>query len=321
MRVDPAIAGLRRTPALQRRAQAAMIAAREAWRRDPCVMTVWAELERFGSDEPIASCPALDAVFAGPDAAPGLVATLCRRFAALLVSEPFGHPPFRHGFDGQISTLLLGRAGRAQLILHAREPSRHDHATAEFSHAQRYEAILAGSAHARVVRMAGGPTNASFTTEAVRLAAGTRLVLDLSCEALQTLRVERRLVSLRLHRFGVAPGPSREYRLADGALLRQSAGDIRVSRQEIMLALLGRMERREAAPEMAALACGAGDGSLRWQALRECLALDTAAGFRALSAIARAAGDPLAAPAGALRARLIEAHPQLRALGGEPCRA
>lgn len=96
---------------------------------------------------------------------------------------------------------------------------------------------------------------------------------------------------------------------------------MRASRHEMMVALLGRMGRTEAAPEMAAMESEPGDDSLRWQALRECLALDTETGFRALCAVAGAAADPLAAAAGALRAQLVEAHPQLLALEDVPCRA
>ena len=88
-----------------------------------------------------------------------------------------------------------------------------------------------------------------------------------------------------------------------------------------MLALLGRMRRAEAAPTMAAMAREAGPDGLRWQALREALALDTAEGFRALCHVARASDDPLAMPAGALRAQLVEAHPELLALEKQPCRA
>ena len=320
MRIDPAIAAMRRDPALQRRAQAAMLAAGDEWRREPPVAAVLRELEDFGAGAPLDACPALDAVFTLGDPASGLTGPLCRALAAVLEREPFGQAPFRHGFDGEVSTLLLARAGRAQLVLHAREPGRWDPASAGFSDALRYEAVLAGSAQARVARLGAAPT-ARLSTEGVRLRPGTRLALDLSCEALQVLRVERRLVMLRLHRFDAAPHPSRERSLADGALLHQSAGDIRASRHEMTIALLGRMERREAAPEIAALAREPGDESLRGQALRECLALDTAEGFRALGDVARAAGDPLAAPAGALRAQLVEAHPPLLALEDGRCPA
>jgi hypothetical protein len=222
----------------------------------------------------------------------------------------------RHGFDGCASTLLLARSGRAQLILQAREPGEVAFTSASFSDALRYEAVLAGEAQARIVRPTLGRAarERPFHHEVLNLRAGTRLALDLSSEALQVLATCGRLVSLRLHRFAAEPEPSREYSLADGTLLQQSAGSIRTSRHEMMLALLGRMEVAAAAPLMAELALEEGDSSLRWQALRECLALDTAAGFRALVALARRPDDPLAGPAGALRAQLVEAHPQLLSL-------
>jgi hypothetical protein len=79
------------------------------------------------------------------------------------------------------------------------------------------------------------------------------------------------------------------------------------------------MGRADAAPHMAALARDEGSPAVRWQALRECLALDTMAGFQALCALATSHGDPLAGAAGALRAQLVEAYPQLRQI--EPCPA
>ena len=151
------------------------------------------------------------------------------------------------------------------------------------------------------------------------LEPGVRVALDLCTEALQVLAIERRLVAVRLHRFASMPEPTREYRLSDGALLRQSAGHVRASRQEVMLALLGRMRRADAVPVMGAIAREPGDASLRWQALRECLALDTAEGFAALQTIAAAGDDPLSEQAAALRAQLIEAHPVLRALEQQTC--
>ena len=316
MRIDPAIAALQADRRLQRRAQAAMIATSEAWRADPAAACAVAELERFGAGAPLEACPSLEALFTGADAAPELAASLCRQFAAALAEEPFGQPAMRHGFDGSLSTLLLARSGRAQLILHAREPGETECTTVRFSDALRYEAVLAGEAEARIVRRTDGPAarERPFHQEALSLRAGTRLALDLGSEALQVLTTTRRLVALRLHRFAAEPEPSREHRLGDGALLQQSAGSIRTSRHEMMLALLGRMQVPQAAPLMAEMVLEEGDPSLRWQAVRECLALDTAAGFRALAALARCADDPLAAPAGALRARLVEAHPQLHLL-------
>jgi len=316
MHINPAIAALQADRGPQRRAQSAMFAACAAWRTDPGVTAAFAEMERFGAGAPLEACPALEALFTGPDAAPALAEALCRHFAEALPAEPFGHPPFRHSFDGALATLVLARSGRAQLILQAREPGEAAFTSVSFSDALRYEAVLAGAARARIVRRTLGPAAESrpFHTEALELAPGTRLALDRASEALQVLATHRRLVSLRLQRSAAEPEPSREHDLATGALIHQAAGNVRTSRQEMMLALLGRMEVGKAAPLMAEMALEEGDASLRWQALRECLALDTGTGFAALVAIARRAGDPLAAPAGALRAQLVEAHPPLLAL-------
>jgi len=304
MRITPAIAALQADRRLQRRAQAAMIATCDGWRAEPAVADALAELDRFGSGAPLEACPALEAMFTEADAGPEFVASLCSHFLGALAREPLGQPAMRHGFDGSASTLLLARSGRAQLILHGAEPGRAEFSTVSFSDALRYEAVLAGVAQARIIRGTDGPAawERPFHEEPLHLRAGTRLALDLGTESLQVLAVSRRLVSLRLHRFAAEPAPSREYRTDDGALLQQASGSIRASRHEMMLALLGRMEALEAAPLMAEVALEEGDCSLRWQALRECLALDTATGFRALTQVARRADDPLTSPAGALRA-------------------
>ena len=319
MRVDPAIDALRRNRAAQCRAREAMAGAAGAWRADAAVRDVLADLERFGAGAALARCPALAAVMRDGGEAARLIGALCQAFAAALSRAPLGQPPFRHGYDGELSTLLLARSGRAQLVLQAREPGRHRFETATFSDARRWEIVLAGRASARIVRRAG--QRGALPARPLALEAGTSLALDLSRASLQVLCVERRLVSLRLQRAARAPAPTREHALADGALLRQSCGDLAGSRREMILALLGRMGRLDAAPPMAAIALAPGDDSLRWQALRECLVLDAAAGFRALDRLACRASDPLAAPAGALRAQLIEQHPELLALEDARCPA
>jgi len=319
MRIDPALAALRRDRGPQRLAQSAMVDACDAWRASAEIRQLLAEFERYGDGARLMACPALLALFTDRGSAPRLVAALVRQFCAALTAEPLGHPPFRHGFDRGIATLLLARHGQAQLVLHAIEPGHASFAVASFSDGKRREAVLAGEARARIVRRRG--RFGLLAERGISLAPGVRLALDLREDALQVLAIERRLVSLRLQRCARAPRPTCEYDLASGALLRQAAGDIRTSRQEMMLAVLGRMGRTEAAPVMAAIAREPGDASLRWQALRECLALDTATGLAALGDLSRASPDPLAAPARMLRARLLEAHPDLRAPEAEACPA
>ena len=318
MRVDPVIAALRGDPAPQRRAQAAMVIACDAWRAEPGIAPVLADFERYGGGAALGDCPDLARLFAPGEAAGHFADAFCRRFGEAIASQPFGQLPFRHSFDGALATLLLARAGTAQLTLVAREPGRYQTTSATFSDAERHDAIVAGAARARATRRLRDGT---FIQREVGLATGLRLELDLSREALFVTDVERRLVTLRLHRAAPRPAPAREYALADGALIRQAAGAIRDSRYEVMLALLGRMKRHDAAPLMAEIVSEERADSLRWEALREAFALDTAVGFAAPCRVARSPLDSLAAPAGALRAQLIEAHPQLRAFEENQCRA
>ena len=78
------------------------------------------------------------------------------------------------------------------------------------------------------------------------------------------------------------------------------------------------MNRREDAPVLAGIARDADEVALRWEAVRECLGLDTATGFHLLGEIARRVGDPIQPEAAALRVQLLEAHPQLAALEERP---
>jgi hypothetical protein len=103
-------------------------------------------------------------------------------------------------------------------------------------------------------------------------------------------------------------------------LVHRASGDRHESRDEMMMALLGRMRRKDAASVLAALT-RSGSDHLRWQALRECLALDSAAGFAALGRIATDPTDDLAPEVGALRARLVKAPPQLARWEPAPCPA
>lgn len=321
MRVDPVIAALRGDCAPQRKAQTRMVSACDAWRAETAVARVLRELEAYGAGASLADCRVLETTMTSTAAARELTASFCRHFSGALSEMNLGHPPFRYGFDGRRSTFLLARSGRAQLTLHALEPGRADPLQVSFSDSSRHELVLAGAGRGRIVSCDRHAERASLGIAETVLGEGSRFAFDLNRQALQVTGIERRLVSLRLLRDAELPQPTRAYRLADGAFLGQAEGALRSSRQEMMLALLGRMGRADAAPEMATLACEEGRDALRWQALRECLALDTAEGFQALTRLSRNAGDPLAAPAGALRAQLVEAHPQLLELEQGACRA
>jgi hypothetical protein len=320
MRVHPAIAALRSNRAPQRQAQAAVKQACDAWCGEPSVAQALEEFQLFGSGASLEACPTLDQIFTGQGRAEAMAQSLVRNLCAAMARLPFAHPPFRHGFDGRASTLLLAKSGRAQLLLQAREPGQFDFPCATFSDALRYDATLAGEAQARILRIHGARDLVRFAEEEVALRPGVRLGFDCTSETVLAHEVSKRLVTLRLLQASESPQPGREYCLQTGKLLHQSAGSLATSRREMMVALLGRMERAEAAPVMAGMVRTESDESLRWQCLRECLALDSEAGFATLSAIAASEIDPLADPARALRTQLIEDHPQFLQMEASPCR-
>jgi hypothetical protein len=321
----PVLRALRGDATPQRHAQQAMIAAAARWRATPRAAGVLADLDAFATCRALAECPSLSALFDEEDPA---ALALAGEFAAItarqLAGEPLGQVAMRHFTDGMTSTLLLARRGNVTLALIAVDGVALRGAplptTADFGPFETWERVLAGSGSAELVeRRADHGQGADLRRRPVALAPGKVICGDAERQSVILRAVEGCLVTLRLQRRRKGAGLSREYRLADGALVHQAAGNPRDSRIELMLALLGRMGRTDAAPLAASIATAPGSAALRWQALRECLALDTATGFAALTAVARATGDELAVAAGALRSQLIEAHPQLAEIA--PCPA
>jgi hypothetical protein len=181
-------------------------------------------------------------------------------------------------------------------------------ASVGFAPAEEWEIVLGGTGRGRLVERRGEV----LTTHDLDLAPGLALGREADREALIFDRIDGALLLLRLQRRRDMMMPKREFALDDGRLLHQASASPRESRHEIAVALLGKMGRADSAPLLAEIARDESHGdSLRWQAIRECLGLDTRTGFWTLSAIARAGADPLSVPAGALRAQLLETYPQL----------
>jgi hypothetical protein len=325
MIVHPDLRALRSDTAPQRDAQDRLFAAVSRWRHDPAIAAPLADMARFAEGHALADCAALATLF---DERCQTASRLAQAFAAVgakaLVEAPLAYFPMRHFSDGVVSTLLLAHHGAATLSLVAIDgaglAARPPATAVDFRPSDVVERVLAGSADAeRVTLHPRDERSARLDRERFSLAPGQVIRRDGAREALILGGIDRCLVKLRLQRRRAGEGPTREYALADGSLLHQAASSARDSRLELMMALLRRMERADAAPHLAGLAREPGSMALRWQALRECLALDTLSGFRVLAAIAAAPNDPLASMAGAVRAQLIEAHPQLQEL--EPCPA
>ena len=323
MRIDRAIEALRGDRSAQRLAQSALAESATGWRQGADVAPLLADLQRFGAGASLGECGALRSALTDLDMARRLTVGWVSAIGGTLADVPLGHVPFRHQLAEGFTVLQLGRASRATLSLVQYtpvEPAAPPHSVC-FTDGERREICLAGRADARrVTRSGSGETKVRLTFEPASIAPGSTLAFAGRDETKIVDRIAAPLTLLRLSRQPEAPLPSLEYRLEDGSLLHRAAGDCRESRSELMLALLGRMERRDAVPAMRALS-REGSDSLRWQALRECLALDSAAGFQALADIARNPADSLHAPAAKLHTELRMRYPDLARRELEPCLA
>lgn len=314
---------LRSDDAPQRQAQERLIRAAAQWRKGPLGSVLETELASFARGGVLEDFPLLSGLFTPQDdTAPCLVSELVRLLAGELAAAELGHVPLRHFTDGVISTLLIARSGGVTLTLVAIDGAalsrRPAPVSVSFAECEAWEHVLAGSGMAeRITATSIAPQQVQLEREMIALTPSMVLSRRSGLEALQMGGIATCFVSLRLQRRAQQGALTREYRLDDGMLLHQAAGSPRDSRLELTAALLGRMGRSDAAPYLAAMAREHGSTALRWHALRECLGLDTALGFETLCAVAAISHDPLAAAAGALRAQLIEAHPQLAEIA--PC--
>ncbi|MEZ5742960.1 MAG: hypothetical protein R3D89_04340 [Sphingomonadaceae bacterium] len=324
MIIHPELRALRGDDSPQRDDQDALVEAVDAWRSRQDVAQIFDELDGFAAGGPIENFPALAALFDGSGHAARFIDEMIALVGAAFAEAMLAHLPFRYYCDDVVSTLQLGRAGRCSLALTVLDgealAARPAPTTADFSSCEIWESVLAGAGQAQGVTCADlSQESADLAIETIALKPGTVFARQAWREALIVEDVEGRLVSLRLQRRLRETAPTREFRLSDGQFVHQAAGNPTESRTELMMALAGRMKLTESAPVLADIALDGCSAALRWQALRECLALDTQEGFAVLCQIAASPGDDLAHPAGALRSQLIETYPQLGDL--PQCRA
>ncbi len=316
MRIDPALRALRSDPTPQRAEQASLEAARDAWRQREGWEPLSQDFEAYGSGAALDECEVLQALMSDAGAARALADELIAHFLPAMAKAPLAQFPLRYSQNGAVSTLLLATSGRAALLLLAIDgaelAARPRAEAAGFILGERREVVLSGSARARHVACRPvSPVRAEIACHEIALGQGDLVTCETGREAVLVEEVSSgSFITLRLQRRGEGVLTAHDYSLIDGSLVHKSAGDAEQSRLELMMSLLGRMERQDAAPLLAQQA-RRGPDNLRWQALRECLALDTAEGFRALGAVARDPDDNLSGHAGALRAQLLEAHPVL----------
>ena len=287
------------------------------WRARPEASRVLADLERFGDGDPLEACPSLAGLFEeGSGAAHELVANFLELGLWGLRSHPLGHLPLRHGVGHAGQTLLLSHWGTATLALVSYEGERlsalPEARTVAFTLLESWSFVLAGSATAGRVRcMNVQDRRAELQVEALSMHPGAVIHRDGRRETIQMRGASGCLVKLRLQRFLGASEPVREFALADGGLVHQAASNLHDSRCELAISVLSRMGRRDAVPVISRIVTGNGHEGLRWQAMRELLALDTRAGMILLGQIAASDDDPLAALAQETQRALLRTWPEL----------
>jgi hypothetical protein len=317
MELRGALASLRQNDIEWERGQHALARALGAWRVEPVVAPVLAAMKRFGAGVPLDRCNALAQLFEGPAArAQAFADSLVAAGLAALDGHPLGQLPLRHGDRDAAPLLVLAETGGATLALAAYDgvplAALPRPRTARFRPAETWSRVLAGTGAAdHVQRGEGQAEGAPLETRRVILSPGTTHYCFGPREMVDMRQVDGAMVALRLERRLDEHGPVREYALADGALVHQASARRDESRDELVVALLGRMERIDAVPQMARVALGGGGDALRWQALREVIALDVLAGVELLAQVAADPEDSLAAQARSLLTALIEARPDL----------
>lgn len=303
------------------RGQAALAERLAAWRALPEVAPVLEAMKPFGEGAALDLCPPLADLFTADG---GHAHRFAERFVAAgldcLRDNPLGQIPLSHGRRDAAPVLLLADSARASLALAAYEGAALDALpapkTARFAPQETWIYVLAGTGTADLVlRRDGQGAREVLQTGSVDLQPGTAFYRYGPREAFQMRSVRGSLVLLRLQRQFADPEPAREYSLPDGALVHQSAAHPHDTRLELATALLARMGRKDAVGPMAAIALAQSDKgasqSLRWQALREVLTLDTAAGLDLLARLSSDPDDPLAHPVASLHASLLESWPDL----------
>ncbi|AIT79996.1 hypothetical protein [Novosphingobium pentaromativorans] len=287
------------------------------WRANPDVRPVFNDFERFGRGKPLEACPSLAALFEGTGgAARDFVGGMVDVALDGLRAHPLGHLPLRHGVNQTGQTLLLSHWGAATLALVSYESERlserAEARTAAFTPVESWSCVLVGSGEADRIRCEekqGGA--ARLEIEPVTMQPGSVIYRDGRNERIQMRSTRGVLVKLRLQRFLGGTEPVREFALADGTLVHQAASNAHDSRCELAISVLSRMKRRDAVPVISRIVTGEGHEGLRWQAMRELLALDTRAGMILLGQIAASEDDPLAALAQEAQLSLLQTWPEL----------
>lgn len=291
-------------------------AALARWREAHEIAPVLAGLQPFDAGAALGDVPALACLFEKAGATAALTQSLIGALTPALAAEPLAQLPLGHSASPAIARIRLATYGRSSLTLAAHAPRAQTMpATALFEDGVSHEIVIAGDGRALVHRFVGE----RLTSREVALAPGTWLSRCGAEDARQIIAAAQPLLVLQLTREAARALPSREIALANGKTVKTISGCKVTSQRMMALAVLGALRHQAGIPAIACLARDqASARDLRWEALRQCLALDSRTGLTVLAALAGDKDDTLATPAAALQRQLQAARPDLAVFIAEP---
>ncbi|MDX3901643.1 MAG: hypothetical protein QHC40_14215 [Sphingobium sp.] len=210
-----------------------------------------------------------------------LIGDQCRAMAR----DPLHLPPLRASRVGPTRHLLLARTERLWMTVTVIDPVGEVAKEGSIHFSGRYTLCrVLGAEPLRVQGFGLRGERAVATGEAVQ-APGTVIELDEQVAAWRIMPGERPVTMLRAQIAPPGPVMAHVHDPVSGARLSSSSGDEGHARSLMMLSLLRLQKRTDAAP-LFEEAVAAALPHQRWAAMREYLALDTAAALPALESMA-----------------------------------
>lgn len=230
------------------------------------------------------ACAQIRPLFAEIGWLDGLIDDQCRAMAR----DPLHLPPLRASRAGPMRHLLLARTERLWMTVTVIDPVRANQGSIHFSGRYTLCRVLgAEPLRVRGYRLRGG--RAVATEEAVQ-APGAVVELDERDAVWRIMPGERPVMMLRAQIAPPGPIMAHVHDPMSGARLSSSSGDEGHARSLMMLSLLRLQKRTDAAP-LFEEAIAATLPHQRWAAMREYLALNTAAALPALESMAARDAD------------------------------
>lgn len=313
MQLHGAIAAYQSDLALRNQTQEAMRITHEQWLNESTA-DLRGELCLYDQGEPLEGLALLQGLLCDLEKSTTFVEEFFTRLQLVLKLNPLGEVPLQHRSNSGFARMQLIECGGASLSLCAYEPveAKRQIETAQFTDSRSVELVLSGEAQGALYSLCQNQGRTQIEQRTLHLSAGSQIACQPRRNARQFLAVGQSMLLLQLSRTPKNPAPSMQYRLSDGALLRQTSGNKQASEQVMALAVLGAMEHEQGIEAMVSFAMNtAQDRDARWEAVRQILAMNAQKGLCLLSDLSGESTETLQAPAAKLFDHLVKRNPAL----------